>query len=183
MLSNPDTFKSIESDVLNQFPSIMKNYTPINKATGQPQKLSTYIGNILGRRVGPKLVEDYAKQQSTQSISNDQQKELESIQDTSKATAAEIDTDVKLVDNIKINKQPLSVEFKDNNLIAWQHLLRNVWRYELQEIDPNTTLVTETWDGRNALSRWWVSDSGEWVPKAMAKTLVKLKVICESEFT
>jgi hypothetical protein len=24
------------------------------------------------------------------------------------------------------------VEFKDNNLIAWQHLLRNVWRYELQ---------------------------------------------------
>ena len=43
-----------------------------------------------------------------------------------------------------------------------------------------TTLVIETWDGRNALSRWWVSDSGEWVPKAMAKTLVKLKVICES---
>jgi len=113
LLSNPDTFKSIESDVLNQFPSIMKNYTPINKATGQPQKLSTYIGNILGRRVGPKLVEDYAKQQSTQSISNDQQKELESIQDTSKAAATEIDTDVKLVDNIKINKQPLSVEFKD----------------------------------------------------------------------
>jgi nitrogen fixation protein len=72
------------------------------------------------------------------------------------------------------------VEFKDNNLIAWQHLLRNVWRYELQEVDQNTTIVTETWDGRNALSRWWVSDAGEWVPKAMAKTLVKLKGICES---
>ena len=72
------------------------------------------------------------------------------------------------------------VEFKDNNLIAWQHLLRNVWRYELQEVDPNTTIVIETWDGRNALSRWWVDDSEKWVPKAMAKTLVKLKGICES---
>ena len=71
------------------------------------------------------------------------------------------------------------VEFKDNNLIAWQHLLRNVWRYELQEVDQNTTIVTETWDGRNALSRWWVDDSDQWVPKAMAKTLVKLKGICE----
>jgi len=41
-------------------------------------------------------------------------------------------------------------------------------------------LVIETWDGRNALSRWWVDDSDQWVPKAMAKTLVKLKSICES---
>jgi hypothetical protein len=72
------------------------------------------------------------------------------------------------------------VEFKDSNLIAWQHLMRNVWRYELQEIDPSTTLVIETWDGRKALSRWWVDDSEKWVPKAMAKTLVKLKGICES---
>ena len=113
LLSNPDTFKSIESDVLNQFPSIMKNYTPINKATGQPQKLSTYIGNILGRRVGPKLVEDYAKALNTKSISNENQKELENIKAGSSALITEIDTDVKLVDNIKINKQPLSIEFKD----------------------------------------------------------------------
>ena len=72
------------------------------------------------------------------------------------------------------------VEFKENSAIAWRHLMRNVWRYELQEIDPNTTLVIETWDGRKALSRWWVDDSEKWVPKAMAKTLVKLKGICES---
>ena len=130
LLSNPNTFKSIESDVLNQFPSIMKNYTPINKTTGKPQKLSTYIGNILGRRVGPKLVEDYAKQQSTQSISNDQQKELESIQDTSKTTVAEIDTDVKLVDNIKIDKQPLSVEFKDK--------VRGFVTEQLEGLDPQS---------------------------------------------
>jgi hypothetical protein len=71
------------------------------------------------------------------------------------------------------------VEFKENNVIAWQHLMRNVWRYELQKIDDNTTLVIESWDGRAALSKWWVSDAGEWVPKAMAKTLVKLKQICQ----
>ena len=67
------------------------------------------------------------------------------------------------------------IEFQENKVIAWQHLLHNVWRYELTEIDANTTLVTESWDGRNARCKWWVDDSGTWVPKAMAKTLVKLK--------
>jgi len=72
------------------------------------------------------------------------------------------------------------VEFKENHVIAWQHLMKNVWRYELQKIDDNTTLVIESWDGREALSRWWVSDAGKWVPKAMAKTLVNLKQICQA---
>ncbi len=130
LLSNPDTFKSIESDVLNQFPSIMKNYTPINKATGQPQKLSTYIGNILGRRVGPKLVEDYTKALNTKSISNENQKELENIKAGSSASITEIDTDVKLVDNIKINKQPLSVEFKDK--------VRGFVTKQLEGLDPKS---------------------------------------------
>ncbi|MEY3257929.1 MAG: hypothetical protein RL443_938 [Actinomycetota bacterium] len=71
------------------------------------------------------------------------------------------------------------VEFKENHVIAWQHLMKNVWRYELQKIEDNTTLVIESWDGREALSRWWVSDAGKWVPKAMAKTLVNLKQICQ----
>ena len=130
LLSNPNTFKSIESDILNQFPSIMKNYTPINKTTGKPQKLSTYIGNILGRRVGPKLVEDYAKRLDTQSISSENQKELESIQDTSKGPVTEVDTDVKLVDNIKINKKPLSVEFKDK--------VRGFVTDQLEGLDPKS---------------------------------------------
>lgn len=73
------------------------------------------------------------------------------------------------------------VEFKENSVIAWQHLLRNVWRYELQPIDQNTTLVIESWDGRKALSKWWVSDANIWVPKAMAKTLVNLKQICQEK--
>jgi hypothetical protein len=71
------------------------------------------------------------------------------------------------------------IEYQDNKSIAWQHLLHNVWRYELQEIDPNTTLVIESWDGRKARSKWWVSDAGKWVPTAMAKTLVKLKELIQ----
>jgi hypothetical protein len=71
------------------------------------------------------------------------------------------------------------IEYQDNKSIAWQHLLHNVWRYELQVIDANTTLVIESWDGRKARSKWWVSDAGKWVPTAMAKTLVKLKELMQ----
>ena len=72
-------------------------------------------------------------------------------------------------------------EFQENKSIAWRHLLHNVWRYELIEIDPRTTLVIQSWDGRNARSKWWVSDSYQWVPKAMARTLVKLKDLAEKQ--
>ena len=69
------------------------------------------------------------------------------------------------------------IEYQEGKSIAWQHLLHNVWRYELVEISPSKTLVIESWDGRKARSKWWVSiiNSDKWVPKAMAKTLVKLK--------
>jgi len=73
------------------------------------------------------------------------------------------------------------LEFEENKSIAWRHLLHNVWRYELIEIDPRTTLVIQSWDGRNARSKWWVSDSYKWVPKAMARTLVKLKELAEKQ--
>lgn len=43
------------------------------------------------------------------------------------------------------------------------------------EIDSDATLVTESWDGRKARNKWWVNDAGDWEPKAIAKTLVKLK--------
>ncbi len=71
------------------------------------------------------------------------------------------------------------VEFEENKSIAWRHLMHNVWRYELIEIDPKTTLVIQTWDGRKARSKRLVSQSYKWVPRAMAKTLVKLKEISE----
>lgn len=72
-------------------------------------------------------------------------------------------------------------EFEENKSIAWRHLLRNVWRYELIEVDPRTTLVIQSWDGRKARSKWWVSDSYKWVPKAMARTLVRLKDLAEKQ--
>ena len=73
------------------------------------------------------------------------------------------------------------VEFEENKSLAWRHLMHNVWRYELIEIDPRTTLVIQSWDGRNARSKWWVSDSYKWVPKAMARTLVRLKDLAEKQ--
>jgi hypothetical protein len=37
------------------------------------------------------------------------------------------------------------VEYENNRLIAWQHLGKHRWRYELEPIDEGT-LVTETFD-------------------------------------
>jgi hypothetical protein len=71
------------------------------------------------------------------------------------------------------------IEYQEGKSIAWQHLLKNVWRYELTPITSNKTLVIESWDGRRARSKWWVDDSYKWAPKAMAKTLVNLKRIMQ----
>ena len=73
------------------------------------------------------------------------------------------------------------VEFEENKSLAWRHLMHNVWRYELIEIDPRTTRVIQTWDGRKARSKRWVSQSYKWVPRAMAKTLVRLKGMAEKQ--
>ena len=73
------------------------------------------------------------------------------------------------------------VEFEENKSLAWRHLMLNVWRYELIEIDPRTTRVIQTWDGRKARSKRWVSQSYKWVPRAMAKTLVRLKDMAEKQ--
>ena len=67
------------------------------------------------------------------------------------------------------------IEYRENKAIAWQHLLHNVWRYEIVEISSNRCLVIESWDGRRAKWKWWIDDSYKWVPKALARTLVKLK--------
>ena len=71
------------------------------------------------------------------------------------------------------------IEFDEGRALAWQHLLKNVWRYELQVIGPNRTLVTESWDGRNARAKWWLRfrKVESWAPKAMAKTLIRLEEI------
>ena len=75
------------------------------------------------------------------------------------------------------------VDFQDGKTIAWQHVLHNVWRYEFNEVNQNKTEVTETWDARSARAMWWIRshNPASWVPIAMAKSLVNLKNLVESD--
>jgi len=43
------------------------------------------------------------------------------------------------------------VEFEEGRLIAWRHMGKHRWRYELQPLDVDNTLVTETFDARTAV--------------------------------
>ena len=69
------------------------------------------------------------------------------------------------------------IEFDENKTIAWRHLGRWVWRYELREITPNQTVVTESFDGRPSPFQWWLNarKAYGYAEKAVAKTLVRLK--------
>ena len=69
------------------------------------------------------------------------------------------------------------VEFKENELIAWQHLGRWIWRYELRVIAPNQTVVTESFDARKTPFKWWLKarKAYPYTQIAIAKTLVRLK--------
>jgi hypothetical protein len=75
------------------------------------------------------------------------------------------------------------VEYTENELIAWRHLGRWIWRYELVNLGPQTTQVTETFDASRAplIAKAWLSfrNAYPWTQKAVAKTLVRLKSTCE----
>ena len=75
------------------------------------------------------------------------------------------------------------VEYEENKLIAWRHIGRWIWRYELVNIGPQSTQVTETFDASCAplISKAWLSlrKAYPWTQKAVAKTLVQLKSTCE----
>ena len=75
------------------------------------------------------------------------------------------------------------VEYKENELIAWRHLGRWIWRYELVNIGPLQTQVTETFDASRApsIAKAWLSfrKAYPWTQKAVAKTLVRLKSTSE----
>lgn len=75
------------------------------------------------------------------------------------------------------------VEYSENSLIAWRHIGRWIWRYELVHLGPNSTQVTETFDASRApfISKAWLSlrKAYPWTQKAVAKTLVRLKSTCE----
>jgi hypothetical protein len=75
------------------------------------------------------------------------------------------------------------VEYEENSLIGWRHLGRWIWRYELENIGPQMTQVTETFDASRAprISKAWLSlrKAYPWTQRAVAKTLVQLKSTCE----
>ncbi len=73
-------------------------------------------------------------------------------------------------------------EYKENELIAWRHLGRWVWRYELKALSPNETLVTESFDSRPSHLNSWLRlrNAYDYAEIAMAKTLVRLKRYAET---
>ena len=75
------------------------------------------------------------------------------------------------------------VEYKENELIAWRHLGRWVWRYEFKELSSSSTLVTESFDGRPSPLQWWLRlrKAYPYCQKAVAKTLVRLKEVAETK--
>jgi uncharacterized protein YndB with AHSA1/START domain len=38
------------------------------------------------------------------------------------------------------------IEFDENKTIAWTHIGKHIWKYELKDQGDRTTLVTESWD-------------------------------------
>ncbi len=74
------------------------------------------------------------------------------------------------------------VEFEENKLIAWRHLGRWIWRYELKEISSTQTVVIESFDGTTTPFNVWLKarKAYPYTQKAVAKTLVRLKEYCEA---
>jgi hypothetical protein len=77
------------------------------------------------------------------------------------------------------------VEFEPDALIAWRHLGRWRWRYELRQITDHQTEVTETFDASMApaVAVAWLDfrKAYPWTQMAVAKTLVRLKALAEAE--
>lgn len=73
------------------------------------------------------------------------------------------------------------VEFDEGKLIAWRHMGRWIWRYELREITPTQTVVIETFDATESPLKWWLElrKAYPFTQIAVAKTLVRLKKYCE----
>ena len=73
------------------------------------------------------------------------------------------------------------VEFRENELIAWRHVGRWIWRYELRAVTPNQTVVIETFDAGPTPFKLWLRtrNSYHYAEKAVAKTLVRLKKYVE----
>ena len=76
------------------------------------------------------------------------------------------------------------VAFEEGRKISWCHLMKWTWSYELKDLGAGRTEVTETFDASDIpwLAGKWLAATGaiKHNPKWMAKSLVRLKAICES---
>jgi uncharacterized protein YndB with AHSA1/START domain len=76
------------------------------------------------------------------------------------------------------------VEFEESKKIAWRHLMKWVWRYELMNLGGGVTQVSEYFDISpcNKAQLWWIKKTNSMArnPKWMAKSLVQLKLLAES---
>ncbi len=77
------------------------------------------------------------------------------------------------------------VVFEENKKITWCHFMKWRWSYELTELNSGTTQVTESFDASAipGYAKWWLGKTGAMVhnPKWIAKSLVRLKSMCEAE--
>jgi len=77
------------------------------------------------------------------------------------------------------------VVFEENKKITWSHFMKWRWSYELTELNSGTTQVTESFDASAipGYAKWWLRKTGAMVhnPTWMAKSLVRLKTMCEAE--
>ena len=77
------------------------------------------------------------------------------------------------------------VVFEENKKITWCHFMKWRWSYELTELNSGTTQVTESFDASAipGYAKWWLRKTGAMVhnPTWMAKSLVRLKTMCEAE--
>ena len=73
------------------------------------------------------------------------------------------------------------VTFEEDREIAWRHLMKWEWRYQLTPLDGGKTLVRETFDARPSRSKRWLEITGalKHNPVLIAKSLVRLKEMAE----
>ena len=75
------------------------------------------------------------------------------------------------------------VAFEENKKITWCHFMKWTWSYELVDLGNGLTQVTESFDASSipGYASWWLRKTGAMAhnPKWMAKSLVRLKAICE----
>lgn len=73
------------------------------------------------------------------------------------------------------------VTFEEDREIAWRHLMKWVWRYQLTPLEGGKTLVRETFDARPSRSKKWLEMTGalKHNPIVIAKSLVRLKEVVE----